>query len=320
MHKKKVRGFVFIFTAILSFLSIKFFLAKNPQVSLPSVPKMISKYLPINFKAIEACYSVNGINFEKRDTVGRYWGGSSGILLKDGAIILAGLDFSDRNGIKDKQTGYSIKDIGFLQSHDGWNFSKFKPEINNLNRDIIACGDPTLIKLPENGYRMYFTDGQNGCHNTALLLSAYSQDGYVYIFEGEIDGAPGVSLEAVDFTVLYEKNSKRYYLYTRTENFDEADVLESADGRYFTKRFKIQIPFGFQFSIVDEGDYYSAYGGHIPADNKPGSNLRYPVKAISRDGINWERTPDQPMGPWQGNQTYCNTYAVIKKEGGYYFY
>ncbi|MGB6882043.1 MAG: hypothetical protein WBD86_01975 [Microgenomates group bacterium] len=274
----------------------------------------------MNSKAIEVCYSSNGINFEKRDIVGHYWGGSSGILLKDNTITLAGLDFSDRDGIKDTQTGYSIKGVGFLQSRDGWNFSKFKPEISNLDRDIIACGDPTLIKLPEDGYRMYFTDGKNGCHGDAPLLSAYSQNGQSYSFEGKVTGAQGVNLEIVDFTVLYEKNSKRYYIYTRTENFDKADVLESVDGRHFTRRFRIQIPFSFQFSIINEGDYYSAYGGHIPADNKPDSNLRYPVKAISTDGINWERTQDQPMGPWLGNTTYCNTYAVVKLSNGYYFY
>jgi len=315
--RKNLYSIIIFLVIVFCFVIVEIFLTSN---SHHSIFRIFLRYLPGNFKVIGACYSSNGINFEKQGAVGCLWGGSSGILLKDGTIILAGLDFSDRKGIEDKQTSHGIKGVGFLQGRDGWNFSKFKPEINNLDQDIVACGDPTLVELPEGGYRMYFTDGKDGCHGTAPLLSAYSQDGHTYFFEGKITGAQGINLEAVDFTVLYEKNSKRYYIYTRTENFDEADVLESADGRYFTKRFRIQTPFSFQFAIIDEGDYYSAYGGHVPADNKPGSNLRYPAKAISADGINWERTQDQPTGPWLRNRTYCNTYAVIKKEDGYYFY
>jgi len=273
------------------------------------------------FGSIEGCYSPDGINIVKKKIVGSNWGGSSGILMDDKSIILGGLDFSDRSGIKDKQTGNSIKDVGFLKSHNGWNFSKFKPKINNLDKTILTCGDPTSVKLPDGGYRIYFTDGEMGCHGkAALLLSAYSKDGYSYSFEGEITGAPGINLKAVDFTILYEKHSNKYYIYTRADNLDEAEVLVSSDGRHFTERFKIKIPFGFQFSIIDEGDYYTAYGSHVPSDNKPNSNLRYPVRAISKDGLNWERTQNQPNGLWSGNRTYCNTFAVFKLPDGYYFY
>jgi len=269
---------------------------------------------------VEACYSPDGINITERKAIGGNWGGSSGIVLDDGSVVLGGLDFSNRSGIKDEQTGHSIKDVGFLKSDDGWNFSRFKPTISNLNKAITACGDPTIVKLPEGGYRMYFTNGEKGCHSDAPLLSAYSKDGYSYSFEGELTGDPGINLKAVDFTILYEKNSDKYYIYTRTDNLDEADVLETVDGRHITKRFRIKIPFGFQFSILDEGDYYTAYGGHVPSDNIPGSNLRYPVKATSKDGLNWERTQKQPNGSWSGNRTYCNTYAVLKLPDGYYFY
>jgi len=271
--------------------------------------------------SIEGCYSPNGVNITNKKVVGSNWGGSSGITMDDGSIVLGGLDFSDRDGIKDEETRNSIKDIGFLKSNNGWNFSKFKPKITNLDRTITTCGDPTLIKLPEDGYRMYFTDGEKGCHGKAApLLSAYSKDGYIYSFEGEITGNQGVNLETVDFTVLYEKNSHKYYIYTRADNLDEAYVLESPDGRYFTKRFKISIPFSFQFSIIDEGEYYTAYGRHIPSDYKPNSNLRYPVRATSNDGLNWQRTQDQPNGTWTGDRTYCDTYAVLKLSDGYYFY
>lgn len=270
---------------------------------------------------IEGCYSPDGLNLTERKTIGVNWGGSSGIMMGDGSIILGGLDFSDRSGIKDEQTGYSIKDVGFLKSDDGWKFSRFKPTITNLNKTIIACGDPTIVKLPTGGYRMYFTDGEIGCHGRAApLQSAYSQDGSAYSFEGELTGDPGINREAVDFTVLYEKKSGKYYIYTRADSLDEADVLETTDGRHITKRFRIKIPFGFQFSIIDEGNSYAAYGQHIPSDNKPNSNLRYPVRATSSDGINWERTPDQPNGSWTEDRRYCGTDAVLKLSKGYYFY
>ncbi len=157
MPKRNIYSIVLVFVVILSFLSVKLFLVKNPPILSSSIPEMLSRHLPINFKSIEACHSSDGLHFEKRDTVGNFWGGSSGFLLSDGVIVLGGLDFSDRSGITDKQTGYSIKDIGFLQSRDGWNFSKFKPEINDLDRNITACGDPVLVGLPEGGYRMYFS-------------------------------------------------------------------------------------------------------------------------------------------------------------------
>jgi len=270
---------------------------------------------------IEGCYSPDGLNIIERKTIGSNWGGSSGIVMDNGLIILGGLDFSDRSGIKDEQTNYSIKDVSFLKSDDGWHFSKFKPTIANLNKTIVACGDPTIVKLLEGGYRMYLTDGEKGCHGKAApLLSAYSKDGLSYSFEGELTSDPGINREAVDFTVLYEKKSDKYYIYIRADNLDEADVLETTDGRHITKRFRIKIPFGFQFSVLDEGDHYVAYGQHLPSDSKPNSNLRYPVRATSRDGLNWERTPEQPSGSWDEDRTYCGTYAVIKKEDGYYFY
>lgn len=310
----RIKKIIILFGAIL-FLSVLILLGIQSH-AFESVNQRISNLLG----NIEACYSPDGVNIIKRKTIGGNWGGSSGIVMDDGSVILGGLDFSDRNGIKDEQTGYSIKDVGFLKSDDGWNFSKFKPTISNLNRTIIACGDPTIIKLPESGYRMYFTDGEKGCHEDAPLLSAYSKDGYSYSFEGELTGDPGINLKAVDFTVLYEKHLHKYYIYTKTENLDKADVLETVDGRHITKRFRIEIPFGFQFSILDEGDYYTAYGGHLPSDNMPGSNLRYPVKATSKNGLSWERTQNQPNGSWSGNRIYCNTYAVLKLPDGYYFY
>lgn len=273
------------------------------------------------FKPIEACYSPDGINITEKNIVGNNWGGTSGIKLDYGKILLGGLDFSDRSGIEDKQNGNRIKDVGLLISNDGWKFSKFKPEITNLDKTITTCGDPTLVELPDGDYRMYFTDGETGCHGkSAPLLSAYSKNGTNYSYEGKVTGAKGISLEAVDFTVLYEKYSNKYFVYTRSENPDEADVLESNDGRYFDKRIKIKLPFGFQFSIIDEGDFYTAYGSHIPQDNKPNSNLRYPVRATSKDGLNWERTREQPSGPWIKDRTYCGTAAVVKLPNGYYFY
>jgi|GEM_PF-5784815 len=273
------------------------------------------------YRPIEVCYAPDGVNITEKKIVGGYWGGSSGVMMDDDSVVLGGLDFSDRKGIKDEQTGNSLKDVSFLKSSDGWNFSKFRPNINNLSETISACGDPTIIKLPEGGYRMYFTDGEKGCHSDAPLMSAYSKDGYSYSFEGKLTGNPGINLKAVDFTVLYEKNARKYYIYTRAENFDEVDILETTDGRHISKRYKIKIPFSLQFSILDQGDHYVAYGGHVPSDkNELDSDLRYPVKATSRDGLNWERTQDQPNGPWTGNKTYCNTYAVLKLSDGYYFY
>ncbi|MBU4347910.1 hypothetical protein KJ671_00130 [Patescibacteria group bacterium] len=277
-------------------------------------------YIKNNSRAVGACYSSDGINIEKAKKIAGLFGGSSGIILKDGTILLGGLDFLNREGIEDKETGFKLRGVGFLISKDGWNFSRFKLGITNLNRDIIAYGDPTIIQLPNGDYRMYFTEKTTEQYMPDILMSAYSKDGYNYRFEGKITGESNMNLTAVDFTAFYEKNTKKYYIYTRSDNFDEAEVLESEDGRHFAKRFKIKIPFGFQFSIINEKDYYVAYGRHIPSDNKPDSNLRYPVKAISKDGLHWERTKEQPIGPWQRNRTYCDTYAVFKLFDGYYFY
>jgi len=314
-------GAIFLLSLVLLFSPA---VRKTFEFVFKNIPEKISQQIESTVGVATVCYSPDGINIEKREKIGRI-GGSSGIILKDGTIILGGLDFSDREGIKDEETGYRIRDIGFWASKDGWKFSKLKLNISSLERDITAYGDPTIVQLPNGGYRMYFTERTTTRHAAGLLMSAYSEDGYNYHFEGKVISEPTVNLDAVDFTVLYEKKSKKYYIYTRAENFDEAWILESKDGKHFTKRFKIKIPFAFQFSIVEEDDHYVAYGGHIPADIKPCTdlkcpNLRYPVRAISRDGINWQRTTEQPDGLWQGDRTYCNTYAVLKLSDGYYFY
>jgi len=78
----------------------------------------------------------------QRKTIGSNWGGSSGIVIDNGSIILGGLDFSDRSGIKDEQTNYSIKDVSFLKSDDDWHFSKFKPLANQeltVRQWILLC-------------------------------------------------------------------------------------------------------------------------------------------------------------------------------------
>lgn len=271
------------------------------------------------FGAVEGCYSSDGINITKKKTVVNLFGMTGGIKLQDGTILLGGIDFVDRDGITDEQTGHSIKDVGYYQSKNGWDFTKFKPKISNLTRTITAWGDPVIIDFPEGGYRMYFTERTTTQHVPGLLMSAYSQDGYNYTFEDKVTGTPDVNLDAVDFTAFYEKNAKKYYIYTRAENPDEAYVLESDDGRYFSKRYKITLPFSLQFSIIEEGIQYIAHGGHIPSDNKPGSNLRYPVKAVSQDGINWQRSEEQPNGPWTGDKLYCGV-NVFKLSDGYYFY
>jgi len=238
------------------------------------------------------------------------------LLMPDGAILLTGLDFNNRQGLLiDKDTGKSISDTGFLKSYDGWEFKKAKLTMQGMPTDFWSWGDPVIVEIPGGHYRMYLTDR----NKDAVLVSAYSENGYDYVFEGEVDHAAGVPVDAVDFTVLYEKRAGRYLIYTRSETPKSVDILESKDGRYFTRRFTVEIPFNLQFSIIDEGNYYVAYGGQW-YEEKPNADYRYPVKTISTDGINWQLADEQPTGPWQGNETYCGTYAVIKKEDGYYFY
>ena len=127
-------------------------------------------------------------------------------------------------------------------------------------------------------------------------------------------------LDAVDFTVLYEKRAKKYLIYTRSEDPEILQVLESSDGRHFTKRFAIKTPFGLQFSIVDGGEYYVAYGQSLFESDVIDVDYRYSVKAVSKDGLNWQLAEDQPVGPWKGNRIYCSPTAVIKMDDGYYFY
>lgn len=326
MRKKviiiSIIGVIFLLSLLLLlFPSIR----EKCEFIFKNIPEKITQKTENAFGVVVACYSPDGINLEKRKNVANFWGGSSGILLKDGTILLGGIDFSHREGIEDKETGYRIRDMGFLASKDGWEFYRPEITIRGLEHDITAWGDPTIVKLPNDSYRMYFTERTAAGPAISPLMSAYSEDGYNYHFEGKVTGEPTVSLNAIDFTVLYEKRAQKYYIYTRSENFDEAQVLESKDGRYFTRRFKIKIPFAFQFSIIDEGDYYVAYGGHLPSDNKPCTDLEclslsYPVKAVSKDGLHWERTKEQPTGPWAGDRIFCNSYAVIKLNNGYYFY
>lgn len=321
MAKKSVKILIIIFGIIITFAASAFLLP-NFKEKFSFIFRDISGKIRQTkdlFGAVEACYSSDGINITKKKAVANLFGMTGGIRLKDGTILITGIDFADRNGITDTETGNSIKDVGFYQSQNGWDFTKFKPKITNLSRTLMAWGDPVIIDLPEGGYRMYFTERIDK-NTPPNLVSAYSQDGYNYTFEDKVTGAPGINLDAVDFTAFYEKNAKKYYIYTRAENPNEAYVLESNDGRYFNKRYKISIPFSFQFSVIDEDNQYIAYGGHISFDNKPGSNLRYPVRAISADGLNWKRSAEQPNGPWMGDRLYCGVSAVFKLPDGYYFY
>lgn len=319
--KKSVKILTIISGMIIVLLAI-IFLFPNLKEKFLYVSKGISEQIRQTtdvFNSVEACYSSDGINITKKKAVVHLFGMQGGIELQDGTILLTGLDFVDLNGIIDEQTGHSIKGVGFYQSQNGWNFSKFKPTITGLSRTITAWGDPVIIQLPEGGYRMYFTE--RIANTPANLVSAYSQDGYNYTFEDQVTGEQGINLDAVDFTAFYEKNAKKYYIYTRAEKPNEAWVLESEDGRYFSKRYKISIPFSLQFSVIEEGDHYIAYGGHIPADNKEiNTNLRYPVRAISQDGLHWQREELQPDGPWTGDKLYCGVSAVLKLPDGYYFY
>lgn len=312
-NKKILLGpFIFLaFVAGLLFIKNRFLLEQ-----IVSVPLRIFSKTADNFRIIGACYTPDGTNFSKKKLVASLFGLTDGIRLKDGKILLTGIDFRDRTGMADKQSGYKITSLGFLISTDGWKFKSIKLAISGLKNDIIAYGDPIIVKLPDGNYRMYFTDSDNEAH----LMSAYSKDGYNYQFEGKVTGKAGVPLDAVDFTVLYEKKAQKYLIYTRSEDPEILQVLESSDGRYFTKRFTIRTPFSLQFSIVDEGEYYVAYGRPLFKSDVIDADYRYPVKAISKDGLNWQLAKEQPVGPWKGNRTYCSPTAVIKMDDGYYFY
>ncbi len=316
IKKKNIYSVFILIFLIVVVLLIKFISAKNPQISLPSISKMLSRHLPMDFEVIEACYSPDGTTFTKKKNVANSFGKQSGLLMPDGAILLTGLDFSNRQGLLiDKKTGKPISDTGFLKSYDGWKFERAQLTIQEMPTDFWCWGDPVITSLPNGHFRMYLTDR----NKEAVLVSAYSENGYDYVFEGEVTHEQGVPIDAVDFTVLYEKRADKYLIYTRSETDKSVDVIESKDGRHFTRRYTIPIPFTLQFSIIDEGDHYTAWGGPW-FEKKPNSDYRYPVKATSTDGINWQLTNEQPTGLWQGNETYCGTYAVIKKEDGYYFY
>ncbi len=266
------------------------------------------------FEPTIAYYTPDGINFTKRKTVARLFGLQDGLRLKDGKIMLTGIDFARRGGLVDKETGFRLTDVGFLVSQDGWKFEVPKMSIKGLKENILAFGDPIIINLPDGNYRMYFTDR----NDHAFLASAYSENGYDYVYERKITGT--VSLTAVDFNVLYEKRAKKYYIYTRGEKNQLIRILESEDGRNFTKSFTMKFPFYLQFSIIDEGDYYRAYGSH-PVSAPFGKDIRYPVLATSKDGLNWEETEKQPVGPWKENKFQASPVAVIKMpDGGYIFY
>jgi len=292
------------------------FLAFVAGLLFIGVPLGIFSKVADNLRIIEACYTPDGINFSKKKLVASLFGLTDGIRLKDGKILLTGLDFKDREGMVDKQSGYKITGFGFLISTDGWKFKPIKLAINGLESDIASYGDPVVVNLPDGNYRMYFTDSGNKAH----LMSAYSKDGYNYQFEGKVTGEAGVLLDAVDFTVLYEKKAQKYFIYTRSEDPEILQVLKSSDGRYFTKRFTIEAPFGLQFSIIDEGDHYVAYGLPLFKSDVVDVDYRYPVKAVSEDGLDWQLAKDQPVGPWKRDRIYCSPTAVIKMDDGYYFY
>lgn len=128
----------------------------------------------------------------------------------------------------------------------------------------------------------------------------------------------------VDPTIIYEKRAQKYYIYTRGKNDQEIKMYESSDGRHFQSRPPIDPPFYLKFTIIDQGEYYQAYG--LPAtmvkrEKSPGQDFHYPLLATSTDALNWQKASEQPTGQWKGDKIEVNASAGVKlTNSGYIFY
>ena len=99
-------------------------------------------------------------------------------------------------------------------------------------------------------------------------------------------------------------------------------MYESTDGRNFNPRQSIDPPFYLKFTIIDEGEYYRAYGlsSEMVRGEKLNQDFRYPVLATSIDALNWQKADKQLTGPWTGNKIQVGAGAGIKLATGEYFF
>lgn len=269
-------------------------------------------------------YSPDGINFSQKGKAFSFFGANSAIVLKDGQIALYGIDFNPVvrfSGITDPTTKHKITDFGLITSKDGKKFTSQKITVTNLDEDIQTNGDATIVLLPDGpstdsgqaNYRLYFAHYGNGS-----VVSFYSQNGYDFTYEGKLEP----EIHFVDPTIIYEKRAQKYYIYTRGENDQEIKMYESSDGRIFNSRQSIDPPFYLKFTIIDEGEYYSAYGlnSELVKGEKLNQDFRYPVLATSTDALNWQKSDTQPTGPWNGSKIQVGTGAGVKLSTGEYFF
>lgn len=263
-------------------------------------------------------YSPDGLNFTQRGKAFNAFGANSAIVLKDGNIALYGIDFNPLIrfvGFTDSQTKYKVTDFGLIVSSDGKKFQRKKITVRNLTENIQTNGDATIVQLPDGNYRLYFSHYGNG-----PVVSFYSENGYDFIYVGKLE--PEVYF--VDPTIFYEKKAQKYYIYTRGENDREIKMYESNNGSHFQPRPSIDPPFYLKFTIIDQGDYYQAYG--LPAamvkdEKNLGQDFRYPLLATSIDALTWQKASEQPTGQWKGDKIEVNASAGVKlTNGGYIFY
>ena len=302
---KKNRAFL-ILASFVFLVSLGFILLKLGYISFPNIN--------LGFRNTYLAFSPDGVSFTSRKKVLTAFNVSCGIRLKDGTIALYGEDFV-RNPDKiivNPTTGFKITDLAVAVSEDGEQFERGELSIKNLTRNIQGA-DSAVVQLPDGRYRLYFVD-----NNNKEMFSALSNDGYDFTFEGKVD-----DIHMADPEIMYEQKAKNYYLFGRTDTQDgNLIVFTSKDGRHFSSQKEIVSPFNVQFSIISNGENYTAYGtpfyktgvGGIPQSTS--FDFRYPIMASSRNGLDWQWSEKVMTGPWKTKTTVVGSSAVIESGNG----
>ncbi len=270
----------------------------------------------LDFRTVYTAYTKDGFYFTEKQKVWRMFDPTTGLVWEDGTIAIYGVDFmrTKKREIIDNKTGQSIIGLALIVSKDGKRFERKPIAMVNLDRSMHGA-DPTIVRRPEGGYRIYFVE----CVSKEIF-SAVSDNGYDFVFEGSLN-----DIYEADPEIILSKNKDKYYMFTRTEEQDGfLYVRESYDGRSFGEPLKIRSPFNVKFDVVDTGDKYIAYGRPFYGIRGGGLSdevdfdLRYPILAESEDGLHWVWVGRTLSGPWKSNKPLIGSAVVIKeKSGGY---
>ena len=114
----------------------------------------------LNFRPVYTASTEDGFYFTEKQKVWRMFDATTGLVWEDGTIAIYGVDFirTKNREITDNKTGQSINGLALIVSKDGKKFERKPITMVNLDRSMHGA-DPTIIRRPEGGYRIYFVEG-----------------------------------------------------------------------------------------------------------------------------------------------------------------